>query len=139
MCNCRKCFCLELSKELLENVDCIETIKQLVLNGANINYQTKSGWNVLFESVSSGLNEHIAELVKLGCNINSVDKNGQNALYWAIYHNDIKTARVLIDLGIDKSVDVAPGIPAVQYALDKNNIQMVDCILNYKNYDHIGL
>ena len=41
-----------LSSELILSAKDIDTIKQLLINGAEINYQSTDGWCLLFELIS---------------------------------------------------------------------------------------
>ena len=59
----------DFSDLLITNIDNDLTFNQLLLNSADINIQNASGWCVLFEAVTSNLNEKIEEFIKRGANI----------------------------------------------------------------------
>lgn len=123
-------FNLELSHEIIGNANNIQTIKQLVLNGATVNYQTvNEGWCILFEVVTLGLEDSLKSIIDLGVNINVTDKRGRNALFWAIFNDNLTMVNKLIEYGINLKNDVYPSMPAIHYAVYKNNIDIVKCLL----------
>ena len=75
----------DFSDLLITNIDNDLTFNQLLLNSADINIQNASAWCVLFEAVTSFLNEKIEEFIKRGANIDTRDHKGRNALFWAVY------------------------------------------------------
>jgi len=127
---CKKCFIKELSHELIKHCDDLDTIKQLVLNGADVNYQTKRGWCIVLEAARLGNVETLMEVVRLGADINATDIKFRNALYWAMYCNKPEIVDKLLELGIDTTADVYPGMTALDYALYKKNDTLVACIEN---------
>lgn len=129
---CQKCFKRELSEELINYSTDLNTIKQLVLNGADINYQRKDGWCILFQVACNGDLEIFEEIVKMGADLNLTDKKFRNALYWAMYKNNIEIAKRLVDLGIDTTADVYPGMTLLDYAIYKKNDTLVDYFSNYE-------
>merc|ERR1711916_19951 len=66
----------ELSVETINYVHDISTLKQLLLNGASINFQNKIGWSALFEAVTFGHAATLKELITMGVNINMIDSKG---------------------------------------------------------------
>ena len=119
----------ELSKELIFHVDNINTLKQLILNGADINYQNINGWCALFEAVCLGYNETVVFLISMQGDIQLKDKKGRNALFWALYHEDISMVKTLISLGVNPKEEVYPGLSSLEYASYKNNVFLIDILL----------
>lgn len=117
-----------LSSELFFNLDNKSTFELLLLNGADINHSNKSGWNLLFEAVSLGLDDKIEQLISLGLNLNVRDDNGRNALFWAIYNRKFKVIRKLIELGINRNV--TDSLSAINYAVYKNDVKIIKCLKN---------
>merc|ERR1711991_791552 len=111
----------ELSVETINYVHDISTLKQLLLNGASINFQNKIGWSALFEAVTFGHAVTLKELITMGVNINMIDSKGRNALFWALFHNQTQCAKDLISYGINLTNDVSPLLPAIHYATYKQN------------------
>lgn len=134
---CKNCLKKELSNELFYHCDDIDTIKQLVLNGADINYQSKFGWTILLEAARTGNLQTLEEVIKLGADINVMDMKFRNALYWAMYNNHPKVVVKLLELGIDTKADVYPGMTALDYAYYKKNDLLVHCIVSSDNGNKI--
>lgn len=118
-----------LSSELILNATDIQTVKQLLMNGAEINYQSDEGWCLLFELVSLNLHEEIASLCHTRLNVEITDPKGRNALFWSIYHEHPQVLKTLITLGCDLTRSVTNGLPALHYAVFKNNIEIVTLLL----------
>jgi hypothetical protein len=45
-------------------------------------------------------------LVQHGCNVNQIDNYGRDALHFALQHNQLRSVKVLIDLGADPTRDI---------------------------------
>jgi ankyrin repeat protein len=62
----------------------------------------------LHAAARSGYNGLVRELVSAGINVNSVKEfsNGDaaTALHWAVYGQQLKTVKLLLELGADESV-----------------------------------
>ena len=133
-------FCDLLSFELFSNLENKKVFEQLIFNGADINYKTKTGWNILFEAVSKDLDEVIVKLIELKIDLNIRDNKGRNALFWAIYYRNIKCIKKLISLGIDTKVTSA--LTAVNYAVYRNDIKVLrvlkNCGLNLHEKDDVN-
>lgn len=123
-----------LSAELTLHAKDISTLKQLILNGADVNYQSSDGWCLLFELVSLGLDEHIIQLEEDGLNIHIRDLKGRNALFWAIYHENVNVIKALVHKGYDIGSNVTTELPALHYAVYKNNNHIVTLLLDH-DYD----
>jgi len=121
-----------LSQELIEHSHNKETINQLLLNGANINYKTSSTWCLLFEFIANADFKSIKYFSKKQLNINIRDNKGRNSLFWAIYFNNDEIFKLLIHLGVNVNNDIIYGIPALHYAVYKNNIEIVKFLLKEK-------
>ena len=90
-----------LSSELILNAEDINTIKQLLLNGAEINYQSEDGWCLLFELISLNAYEDIETLRQNRFNIHLKDAKGRSALFWAIHYKYEAVIQVLLTMGLD--------------------------------------
>lgn len=128
-----------LSSELFFNLDDKSTFEQLLLNGADVSYTNKNGWNLLFEAVTLGLVDKVDQLISLGMDLNIRDTKGRNALFWAIYHKEQLMIKKLISLGIDTKV--TESLSAINYAVYKNDVKMIKCLkncgLNINEYDDV--
>jgi len=123
-----------LSSELILHANDIETLKQLLINGADINYQSKEGWCLLFELISLGLDKNITQLKNLGMSFDIIDSKNRTALFWAMHYEDEDVIAILINEGYDLSKPVTDVLPALHYAVYKNNTAIVNLLLKH-NYD----
>lgn len=118
-----------LSCELLLHATELETLEQLVLNGADVNYQAENGWCLLFEFVSLNLTKELKFFAdKL--TMDTVDTKGRTALFWAIYHNHTESVRTLLELEYNVHKNVHPSLPALHYAVYKGNSEIVQLLLD---------
>ena len=118
-----------LSSELILNASDIQTEKQLLLNGAQINNQSDEGWSLLCELISLNLYEELASLKDSDLNVEFTDTKGRNALFWSIHHEHYEVLRTLIKMGCDLTRSVIHGLPALHYAVYKNNQEIVTLLL----------
>ena len=119
-----------LSSELILHAADIDTVKQLLMNGAKINYQSDEGWCLLFELISLNLHKEIASLKTRDLDIEITDAKGRNALFWSIYHENLEVLETLISMGCDLESSVIDGLPALHYAVYKDNIKIVSLLLD---------
>lgn len=117
-----------LSCELLLHVNELETLEQLVLNGADLNYQAKNGWCLLFEFVSLNLTKQL-KFFGPKLKLDVMDTKGRTALFWAIYHNHTKSVKTLLELGYNVHHNIHPSLPALHYAVYKGNPEIVQLII----------
>ena len=118
-----------LSSELILHAADIHTVKQLLINGAEINYQSEEGWCLLFELISLNLPQEIASLKDTKLNVEISDAKGRNALFWSIYHEHHQVLETLINMGCKLTTFVTQGLPALHYAVYKNNIDIIALLL----------
>jgi ankyrin repeat protein len=119
-----------LSSELILHAADSHTVKQLLMNGADINYQSKEGWCLLFELISLNLHQELASLRDTKLNIEITDAKGRNALFWSIYHEHLEVLDTLISIGCKLTTSVTQGLPALHYAVYKNNTNMIKLLLD---------
>ncbi len=119
-----------LSSELILHAADSQTVKQLLINGAQINYQSEEGWCLLFELISLNLYQEIALLNHAKLNIEISDAKGRNALFWSIHHEHHHVLEALIDMGCNLTTCVTNGLPALHYAVYKNNTEIITLLLD---------
>jgi ankyrin repeat protein len=61
----------------------IETVRQLALDGVEINGQSPNGTTALMAAVKNGQKETAFELIELGADISLADSEGLTAIEWA--------------------------------------------------------
>ena len=118
-----------LSSELILNARDFDTLKQLVYNGANINYQSEEGWCLLFELISLELSAEIRYFAYKEMDIHLKDSKGRTALFWAIHHNYPTVVKTLIEIGYNPKEYITPELPALHYAVYKNDADIVNTLL----------
>jgi ankyrin repeat protein len=64
-------------------------------------------------------------------NINGVDNNGMSALHLAVHVNDIQALQAMLFMGVDTSIRDSLGRTAAQYALLKQETDMVCVLMNH--------
>jgi len=119
-----------LSSELILHAADTHTVQQLLINGAEINYQSAEGWCLLFELISLNLYQEIALLNHTKLNIEISDTKGRNALFWSIYHDHPNVLKTLIGMGCNLEAHVTYGLPALHYAVYKNNTGIITLLLD---------
>lgn len=119
-----------LSSELILHAADSHTVKQLLINGAEINYQSEEGWCLLFELISLNLYQEIASLQHTKLNLEIIDIKGRNALFWSIYHEHPHVLKTLISMGCNPKTYVTNSLPALHYAVYKNNTEIITILLD---------
>ncbi len=119
-----------LSSELILHAADSQTVKQLLINGAEINYQSEEGWCLLFELIALNNYQEIALLNHTKLNIEISDAKGRNALFWSIYHDHHHVLETLIAMGCNLTTCVTNGLPALHYAVYKNNTEIITLLLD---------
>ena len=119
-----------LSSELILHATDIQTVKQLLMNGAEINYQSEEGWCLLFELISLNRYQEIASLQNTKLNIEISDAKGRNALFWSIHHEHHQVLETLIGMGCKLTTYVTHELPALHYAVYKNNSGIINLLLD---------
>lgn len=119
------------SQELIYEVKKFQTLKQLFLNGADINYQYPNGWCLLFELTISGLRDELEYFAEKGIDLEVRDRKGRTALFWAINHEEEQMVALLLKLGNDANEKVILTLPALHYAVYTNNKEIVSILLNH--------
>ena len=109
-----------VSSELVLHADNKKTLQQLLLNGANINYQAQNGWCLLFELAILGLDKNIDYFASQGMDLTLKDTKGRNVLFWAIHKKKLSVIKMLMHLGFNIHEDVYPSLSAKEYATQKN-------------------
>ena len=87
-----------LSSELILHATDIQTVKQLLINGAEINYQSEEGWCLLFELISLNAYEEIESLRQHRLNIDLKDAKGRSALFLAIHYQHEAVIQLLLHM-----------------------------------------
>jgi len=119
----------DLSKLLIYSVDDDAKFEYLLLNGANINYQTDNGWSVMFQAIVSKKNDRLKNIIELGADINQRDKSTKNGLFWAIYSGNIRAFNLLLSKGISLNVFLKDKLHALHYSVYKGRLNFVKTLI----------
>ena len=102
----------------------METVKLLLVKGADVNYKSKSGLTPLHTAVSNGCREVIELLLSKGAEVNSKSNNGRTPLHTAAYQNQQEVAKLLLAAGADHNVKDIEGKTPIDFATDFGNVTM---------------
>jgi len=119
-----------LSSELILNARDITTVKQLLDNGADINYQSTDGWCLLFELISINAYKSIELLRPHRFNIHLKDAKGRSSLFWAIHYKHKAVIQVLLTMGLDLQENISDELPSLHYAVYKKSADIVHLLLD---------
>ncbi|HNY12257.1 MAG TPA: ankyrin repeat domain-containing protein [Candidatus Wallbacteria bacterium] len=106
----------------------VETLKRGLNEGGDVDTTDKSGWTLLMNAASKGMNDIVAVLVEGKANLNYQDKDGRTALMNAVYSGKIDTMRLLIGSGADVNLRGADGRSAYIIASDKGNAKIINLL-----------
>lgn len=91
-----------------------------------------NGMTALMVAASGGALKAIDKLVELGVDINNVDLQGRTALHWAAEANQTDAGKLLIEKGIDPTIEeLIDGAVASEY-VDEENDALYDMIEDYR-------
>lgn len=113
---------------------------ELLKHGADVSIQDDYGETPIHVASRIGMNEDIIKiLVKAGADPNERNKNGQTPLMLSVERNNLKQAKIFIDLGVNihdkdneqissfmRAIDL--GLDAVKLMVNKNNIAIRDSL-----------
>ena len=108
----------------------IETVKQLIENGVNVNAENKSGSFALNAAAFKNNHEMIQLLINNGADINSRNRGLDTPLICATkYSNgDKNTVKMLLDAGSDLDAVDEDGKTALDYALKKDQTAAIELL-----------
>nr|CAD7453252.1 unnamed protein product [Timema tahoe] len=101
----------------------LDTFKDLLKDGGDINATDKTGRNVLHHVIKCGGLEFVRHIVDMGGNIKVQALNGFNALHYALRKGEIDVVRYLIQKGADVN------------AIDKNNYSLIHIAVRNERLD----
>ena len=71
----------------------------------------------------------ITDLFKQGADVNAAQADGMTALHWAAYHDDPRSAALLIDAGASAKAANVYGVTALSLACTNGNAEIVEMLL----------
>jgi len=92
----------------------VEKIKQLLDEGADVNYATSLGITPLLEACTHNRPAAVKILLERGANPNLASKLGMTPLAGAVVLGDLESTRILLDHGADVNATVRLTVPGQQ-------------------------
>ena len=93
-----------LMKEIKKDKPNLNLVSDLIVLGANLDWQDNYGWTALHICADWNRLEITRMLLDAGADVNIQNNNGWTALHWCAYKNHPEIARMLIDAGADKTI-----------------------------------
>jgi len=107
-----------------------DTVKELLLAGANCESTDVSGWRPFHQAVDGGSEDVVALLLEQGANVNAQDKSGRNALMRAAKWNHPGILEMLIKHGAEVNTVAEDGSTALHDCAFSNNVTSADRLLD---------
>lgn len=115
----------------------IQSFKDLVAYGADINAQNKQGMTPLLYALTSNNRDMVKEILSIeDTDINISNVLGQSPLYWAAYMGDDIVVNALLTMGADYNKKTANNQTALDIAkLNKRTavVKVIEDFIKYKN------
>ena len=128
----------QLNNELVEAIKSGNTIsvKSLLKEGANVNYQSYKGYTPLILSAIYGKTNILNILIDAGANPNINDQNGQSPLAHSLINKNNDCIKILIEKGASFNPADDNFNEIYNYSLQNNDIILLNlCVKNNKNLE----
>ena len=113
----------------------IETVKQHIAAGTDVNAMNKYGWTPLYESVTGGHKDIADLLISKGADVNAKEaKNRITALHWAAWRGRKEIAELLIAKGANLNAKNNDGGTPLHNAAWKGHVEIAKLLI-VKNAD----
>lgn len=106
----------------------IPTAKQMIEEGADVNYKDTDGWSALSEAVLSGQVEVLKLLIDSHVDVNLKHQKGWTALMVAAQKNQMQAARLLLKAGADPKIRNDEGVTAAMIAIEQGNNNLAELL-----------
>nr|CAD7265239.1 unnamed protein product [Timema shepardi] len=107
----------------------LDTFKDLLKDGGDINATDKLGRNVLHHVIKCGGLEFVRHIVDMGGDINVQDCNGFNALHYALRKGEIDVVQYLILKGADVNAIDANNSSLIHIAVRNERLDILQCLV----------
>ena len=121
-----------IMKEIKKLKPNLNLVQDLIVLGANVNWQDEYGQTLMYMSVYQGYVKITRMLVDAGADVNVQDKNrnGETPLHRATYLENVETVRMLIDAGADVNIQDDWGETPLHKAAEIYNMEIVQTLLD---------
>ena len=82
----------------------LNLVGDLILIGANVDWQNNDGWTALHVCAYKNRPEILRMLIDAGADLNMQDNRGRTPLQYCVDWNHSRIARMLLDAGADKTI-----------------------------------
>ena len=117
----------EINKEDKANLN---LVSDLILLGANVDWQDNYGWTALHICADWNRLEITRMLLDAGADVNIQDNVGRTALHVSVRHNHPEIARMLIDAGADVNIQNNNGWTALHWCAYKNHPEIARMLID---------
>jgi hypothetical protein len=93
-----------LVQEINKREPNLNLVSDLIVLGANLDWQNNDGWTALHWCAYFNHPEIAKMLLDAGADVNIQDEDGYTALHVSAFNNRIEITQVLIDAGADKTI-----------------------------------
>ena len=93
-----------LVQEINKREPNLNLVSDLIVLGANLDWQNNDGWTALHWCTYFNHPEIAKMLLDAGADVNIQDEDGYTALHVSAFNNRIEITQVLIDAGADKTI-----------------------------------
>lgn len=119
--------------------DDLETVKNLLLYGADPNVADGGGVAPIHRAARDGKYDLVKELVRYSANLDLKTSTGWTALHLAMRSGDVEMVDLLLSYGASLHVPLPDGMPPLSYAISRNNDDIANTILVRAEYpDSLG-
>ena len=91
-----------------------------------LNIKNKSSQTPLHIACRFGFYNLVKYLVDMGANMNSIDKENKTPLFYAVKSKNLQIVKFLIISGADKNIKDINGMKAINYAEDRNILNVLE-------------
>jgi ankyrin repeat protein len=106
----------------------LEEVKQLIAEGADVNYRDAANETPLHGAAAWGRAEVVRFLIESGAHVNMPGTTQLTPLHWAAGWGNLETVKVLLLSGADVRAKNEFGETAEQLALQRNRTEIAACI-----------
>ena len=119
-----------LMNELNENNPNLNLVSDLIVIGANLDWQGQNGFTALMLCVRWNYPEITQVLIDAGADVNIQDEFRSTALHYCVSYNHLDIARMLIDAGADVNLQDDDGSTALHVCASDNNPEIARMLVD---------